>query len=176
LQVNVYTRYDEVDLKLNDQFIDSKKMEPEDKLTATFELQYQPGKLIAYGLQEGIIQDSIVLQTAGSPKKISLSLENEGVKADLNDLAYIRVEVIDENNLLNPDAEIPFEFTLQGPVTLAAVANGNPAYMSSFTQFHGQTYQGRCLIIARPTGQKGLVTLKVNSPELDPAMINLDIK
>ena len=69
ITVNVYTRYPEVRLELNGKVIGQEKVS-EDNLTATFNLNYQPGTLKAVALENGKVVATDILSTAGKPKKI----------------------------------------------------------------------------------------------------------
>jgi len=67
LQVHVYTKYPTVRLQLNGITIGEENASAETKLTATFNIVYQPGTLKAIGLQNGVAVDSVILQTSGEP-------------------------------------------------------------------------------------------------------------
>lgn len=176
LDVNIYSNYNEVQLVLNGDIIASKMIDKEDKLTATFEVEYQPGQLIGYALSNGKIMDSIVFETAGLPASLQLQAERRSINPNINDLAYINLEVLDNNGNLVPNAEIQIDFVLEGVATLAAVGNGNPAYMASFHQPRCTTYKGRCQLIARPTGETGEIMLIASSPSLPHSKVLLEVK
>ena len=159
LQVHVYTRYPEVRLELNGTIIDQKTVSP-DNLTATFEINYQPGSLKAVAIKNGKSVDSVTLRTAGKPMKIRLSADRSRIKADRNDLAYVTAEILDAEGHLVPDAIIPLQFSIAGNGEIAATASASPNDMQSFQKPQHRTFRGRCLIIVRPSGKAGKITLK----------------
>ncbi len=167
LQVSVYTRCDEVRLELNGEVIGTKTVLEETKLTARFDVPYQPGELVAVGLINGEENMRQVLKTAGKPAQLKITPERETVSASYGDLAYFNVEVLDENGLLVPNAEIPVEFTIEGVGNLQAVGNGNPTGMKSFQQPHVQTYRGKSQVIVRSSETTGEISVTARSQGLE---------
>lgn len=162
LQVSVYSRCDEIRLELNGKVVGTKSVSEETKLTASFEVPFQPGELIAIGFIDGKEIARQSLKTTGKPALLKITPEREVITACKNDLAYFNVEVLDENGLLVPDAEIPIEFIIHGKCKLQAVGNGNPVDMKSFQQPKVNSFRGRCQLIVRSCedGNEILVTAK----------------
>ena len=166
MQVHVYTTYPTVRLQLNGKTIGEENASAQTKLTATFNIVYQPGILKAIALQNGVPVDSVILQTAGRSAQIRLTADRKTIHSDRNDLSYVTVEIVDGNGHLVPDAVIPLDFTIKGAGEIIAAANANPADMESFQQPHHQTFRGKCLIIVRPNGKAGTISLKANGKGL----------
>jgi beta-galactosidase len=162
MQVAVYSNYEEIRLELNGEVIGAKKVSEETKLTARFELEYQPGELVAIGLKDGKEIARQSLKTTGKPVEIKITAEQDNIPASANHLVYFNVEVLDEQGLLIPNAEIPVEFNIQGKCKLQAVGNGNPKDMKSFQQPKANTFRGRCQLIVRSCedGDEIVVTAK----------------
>jgi beta-galactosidase len=95
---------------------------------------YQPGELTAIGFINGSEVARQTLRTSGKPASLNIVAEFDSIKASTSGLAYFNVEVLDENGLLVPDAEVPVEFTIEGAGILQAVENGNPTDMKSMQQ------------------------------------------
>ncbi len=159
LQVNVYSNYPEARLELNGKVIGTKPVSADTKLTATFEVPYEAGELIAIALQDGKEMESKILKTTGKPAKIRLTADRSEIKASRNDLSYVTVEVTDEDGNLVPDANVPIQFSISGDGELAAVENGNPNDMKSFRTPECKTFKGKCLVILRPSGTAGTISL-----------------
>ncbi len=68
LQVHVYSRYPVVRLQVNTKTVAEKNVS-QTNLTATFEINYQPGVLKAIAVENGKAVDSVTLCTAGTPVK-----------------------------------------------------------------------------------------------------------
>jgi beta-galactosidase len=176
LSVNVYSNYPEVRLELNGKVIGTKPVSPETKLTATFEVPYEAGELKAIALKDGKDVETKVLKTTGKPAKIKLTADRSELKASRNDLSYVTVEVIDENGALVPNANLPIQFKVEGAGELAAVENGNPADMKSFRAPGVTSFNGRALVILRPSGTSGEINLKAESANLRADEIKVTTK
>jgi beta-galactosidase len=162
LLVSVYTRCDEVRLELNGTVIGTKPVSEASKLTAQFEVPYQPGELVAIGLKNGKETVRQTLKTAGKPAQLKITAEENSFQGVETDLVYFNIEVLDENGLLVPNAEIPVDFEISGGGKLQAVASENPKEMQSFQQPRVKTYRGKCQLILRKdeTGAAIRVTVK----------------
>jgi beta-galactosidase len=176
VQINVYSNYPEVRLELNGKVIGTKSVSAETKLTAAFEVPYEPGELKAFGLKDGKEMKSKILKTTGKPVQIRLTADRSEIKANRNDLAYLTVEVTDEAGNLVPDAELPVHFTISGTGELAAVENGNPKDLKSFRQPKVNSFKGKCLVILRPSGVPGEIKLKAESAGLAGAELIVETK
>lgn len=192
LQVSVYSRCDQIRLELNGKVIGTKDVVKENNapaqmenpmssrviagLTARFEVPYQPGELVAIGFKNGeeIVRQS--LKTSGKPAQIKISVEHNYVSFSPHDLAYFNVEVVDENGLLVPKAEIPVQFEIEGEATLQGVANGNPKDMKSFQQPFVNTFRGRCQLILRSGQVSGEVMVTAKSDGLISGTSKIKVK
>ncbi|WP_346855952.1 glycoside hydrolase family 2 TIM barrel-domain containing protein [uncultured Draconibacterium sp.] len=182
LQVSVYSRCDKVRLELNGNLIGEQEIGQENpavqqmdipmqerKITALatyFTVPYHPGELVAIGIEDGeeVLRQS--LKTAGKPAAVKITAECETFEAAENDLAYFNVEIVDEEGLLVPDAELPVEFEIQGDCYVQAVGNGNPKDMKSFQQTKVNTFRGKCLLIVRSNKRANEIVVLAKSEGL----------
>ena len=176
LQVAVYSHCDAVRLELNGKVIGEKQVSAATKLTAKFDVSYQPGELRAVGLINGKAVASASLRTAGEPREIRLIADRSTIRADRNDLSYVTVEVVDQNGNVVPTAAIPIRFTISGAGELAATGSSAPNDDSSFHAPLRKTYQGRALAILRPVGDAGKITLTAEADGLKAATIEVRTK
>jgi len=159
-------------------FLNGKKIAeqniPEGSITASFEVMYQPGTLVAKGFDDGKETCSTDLKTTGKPVEIRLVADRNTIKADQNDLSYISVEIVDaKGNVVPPIDDLEVTYQLTGNATIAAVGNGNASDMSSFQQNHKQVFQGRGLVIVRPKASAGKIILKASANGLKNGQIVL---
>ena len=147
----------------------AKKVSEETKLTAQFTVPYQPGELIAIGLKDGNEVTRQTLKTTGKPAQLKIIAEENTFPGVQNDLAYFNIEVLDENGLLVPDAEIQIEFEISGPCKLQAVASENPKEMHSFQQPRVKTYRGKCQLVVRLEKGGGEIVVTAKSEGLKTA-------
>ena len=176
MKVNVYTRSKVVKLELNGKTI-AEQTVPAGSITAAFEIEYQTGNLVAKGFDGGKETCSTNLKTTGKPVGIRLVADRSMIKADLNDLSYVSVEIVDSKGNVVPsvdDLEVTYQLT--GNATIAAVGNGSASDMSSFQQNHKKVFQGRGMVIVRPKGNAGTVTLKASATGLKDGLIEIVMK
>lgn len=176
LSVNIYSNYPEVRLELNGKAIATKAVSGDTRLTATFEVPYEAGELKAVGLKDGKEMETKVLKTTGTPSAVRLTADRSSIRASRNDLSYVTVEIVDAEGNLVPDAQLPVQFKVEGAGTLAAVENGNPTDMKSFTAPQVSSFKGRCLAILRPNGKAGVLKLKAESAGLAAGEVAVQLK
>ena len=171
LQVHVYTKYDSVRLVLNGITIGVQKASDQTKLTASFNINYEPGELKAVGLKNGKAVDSVVLKTAGKAAGIRLVADRKNIHANPNDLAYVTAEVIDANGNVVPDAALLLHFSVSGNGKIIATGNANPSGMESMQQPQHKTFKGRCLAIVQPGSKTGKFILKAEATGLKASQV-----
>lgn len=154
IEVEVYARYPQVKLLLNDQLIGEK---PVAEGKAVFTLPYQPGTLKAVAPNG----ESVTLQTAGEAKTIRLTADHTKLKADGQDLAFITVEMLDANGVVNPTADNLLTASVKGPATIVAFGNADIKDCDSYADSTHKAWKGRALLVVRSTGKKGKVTVTV---------------
>ena len=173
LQVAVYSRCESVRLELNGKVIGEKPVSAATKLTAKFDVPYEPGELRAIGLINGQVAAQTTLKTSGAPKRVKLTADRASLRADRNDLSYVTVEIVDADGRRIPNADIPVRFSVTGAGELAAQGNGSPNTPASFRAPLRRTFEGRCLVILRPNGMPGSIQLKAEAEGLEASQITV---
>ncbi len=177
MQVLVYTRSHLVRLELNGRMVGEQNPDPGKSITATFEVPYEPGTLIARCYDNGRETASQTLETTGKPKAVRLIADRTRIRADRNDLTYVRAEIIDSDGNIVPDADdIMVTFEVKGKGEIAGVGSGNPADMSSFQQPMKKTWQGICLAIVRPETTPGKIQIRATAEGLKGASLTISAK
>lgn len=176
LTVVVYSNYPEVRLELNGRVIGTRRVSDETRLTARFEIPYEPGELKAIGLKDGNPMQYKSLITTGNPAKIRLSADRSKIRKDRSDLSFVTVEILDEEGQPIPDVALPVHFTVIGPGELAAVENGKPDDVKSFHAPFVTTFNGKALAIIRPMGKTGVVTLEASSEKIAGDLIRIELE
>lgn len=171
MKVNVYSRAPKVRLYLNNQLIGEKETN-KDNYTATFDVTYEPGELKAVNVNKN--KDAVRFKTTGKPAAIRLTADRNRIGADKNDLAYIKIEIADEDGNTIPDASVPVEIKCSGNGTVIASGNGGYDDMKSFRSLTPVTFRGKALAIVQPTEEKGTVLLTVSAPGIPDASISIE--
>lgn len=173
MTVHVYSRSPKVRLYLNNRLIGEKEVNP-DTYTASFEVPYEPGQLKAVNLKGKKETASAELHTTGKPAMIRLTADRLKIKADKNDLSYVKVEILDKDGKLIPDCNMPLEIKSTGKGSVIAAGNGSADDMNSFRSLKPKTFRGKAIAIVQPNTEKGVITLTVSAEGLSEASISID--
>lgn len=172
MKVHVYTRSKLVKLELNGKVIGEQAVDGENSITATFEVPYEPGTLIARCFDNGKEIATQTLKTVGKPAAIRMTADRSQIKAKRNDLSFINTEIIDaEGNVIPYADDVIVNFEISGPGEIAGVASGNPKEMSSFKQPLKKAFMGKCLAVVRPKGEPGTIEVKATAQGLKESIV-----
>lgn len=176
MTVRAYSSCPSVRLLLDRQDLGTQETNRETRFTGTWEVPYQPGELVAVGLDEaGAEVERCTLISAGPPAAIRLKADRKALAADGQDLSFVTIEVVDEWGVVCPNAEDLLHFEIEGPASLAAVANSNPKSVESFQQPQRKAWRGRALVIVRAGKTAGTVMLKARAEGLLEAEVTLKL-
>lgn len=166
IEAEIYTKAPKVRLYLNDKLIETRDVNISTEYKARITLPYQPGTLKAVALDaNGNEVSESILRTSGEPASIRLTTDRKQISADGEDLAYIKLEIIDKNGNLVPDATIPVTVNVNGKATLLAAATANLRDLEPKTSPNVTTYKGQALIIVRSGKKAGKATVTATSPQ-----------
>ena len=163
IELVVFSNADEVEILINGESAGRKKVSNERPLPCSvrFETVYQPGKVEAVSYTDGKEVSRTELKSVFKPISIRLEPDKLNMKADGHDVAYVDVEIIDDNGNVVPYAEIPLEIIVSGCGTLAGFGSANPITDEDYTDNKTVSYNGRALAIIRSGYEKGNITLRV---------------
>jgi beta-galactosidase len=153
LQVDVYASTEQVEL-----FLDGESLGPRvpERLVASWSVPYRPGALRAVGSDGAVCE----LRTAGKPARLRLTPDRESLRPDPGDLSFVTVEVLDADDVLDPNADHSVSFAVEGPGAIAALGSGDPVSMEPYIGKRRSAYQGRCLVVLRSLGERGAIRLR----------------
>jgi beta-galactosidase len=174
IDVEVYSRYPQVRLYLNNKLIGEKQAGKEHQFKATFTLPYSPGSLKAVGVLNNKEQQSTILKTAGTAAKIRLTADRNKIKANGQDLSYITVEITDKDGSLQHFAENSLTFTVKGAGIIAAVGNANLKDPDPYVANTRKAWKGRATVIVKSTQNAGAIVLEVSAPGLPKSAITIN--
>ncbi len=147
--VHVFTSGDEVELFLNGKSLGKKEKSKFEYRFRWDDVIYQPGELKAVAYKNGQKWAEETIRTTGSPSKIKLEADRNRIYADGEDLSFITVSVLDQNERMVPDASVKIRFSIEGPGEIVATDNGDPADMISFASKERNTFSGLALVIVK---------------------------
>ncbi len=196
IPVRVFTNADSVELFLNGKSLGTKNY-PADSAPQTQEHQnndktitlekspgmhlewtvpYAPGELKAVATKHGQVVSTDIVRTAGPPAKLKLTPDRATI-ATGQDLSFIKVEVLDKDGNVCPDAANEIQFTLSGnSATLAGLDNGDAINHEPFQGQQHSAYHGLALAVLKSAyGQTGPVTLTATAAGLSPATTTVTV-
>lgn len=176
IDVHVYfNNADEVELFVNNKSVGKKTKEGDDLFVRFNGLTYQPGTLKAVSRLKGKKVMERIVKTAGEPYKLVAEVDRKTIQADGEDLAFVKVSVLDKDGNLVPHADHDISFDISGTGSIAALDNGSQTDLTPFTnKKNRRAFNGLALAIVRPSKEKGVITLKISSGNLqgDEVKIN----
>lgn len=164
--VQVYTNCDETELFLNNKSLGKQALSdfPDDHVIKWL-VPYTAGELSVKGYAENGVTREYTLATSGEFAEIELSSDKKNLKADGDDVAHVRVRLLDAFGRRINDPAIKVQFQVNGEAELLAVDNGwemnvDPHYQSTVLTHNGQAMGlirsgrecGRCEVIVSAAG------------------------
>ena len=176
IDVEIYSKYPQVRLYLNDVLIEEKNTGINEEFKAIFTLPYQPGTLKAVGVEGGNEVESTILKTAGQATQIRLTADRTSIQADGQDLLYVTVELTDAEGNIQPNAEEKLAFRVEGGGQIIGVDNANLKDTDRYIGSSRTTWKGRALVVIKSDHTGGDITLKVGSAALmDATLKSIDL-
>jgi beta-galactosidase len=175
VDVWAYTNCDEVELFLNGKSLGTKQKSGDD-LHLVWKVPFEAGTLLGVGRKAGkeILREEV--KTAGDAAKIILSPDRQTINADGSDLSFVKVTIVDKNNVPVPFADNLIKFKIDGNASIAGVDNGNEISLESFKADNRKAFHGLCLAVVKAGTMKGEVNLTASSEGLESAKTNIVLK
>lgn len=171
VRVRVLANTEEVELRLNDRSLGVEPV-PRNQFV-DWQVAYAPGRLTAIGRNHGHEAARYTIETTGAPASLRLIPEVQHPSADGEEVVPIRVEVLDAQGRVVPDASNRIQFAVSGAGTLAGVANGDPASHENNIGDERSAFRGLCMVLVRTADHPGAMTIRAHSANLAPASITI---
>lgn len=152
---------DSVELELNGEKLEGLEPKAKNKC-ALWQIPYQPGTLVAIGKKDGVEVCRKVLNTPGTPAALQITADRKELKADLQDISFLRIDVLDSCGNFVPDAACDLEVTVKGAGTLAGLCSGDPASHEKENTPFIRTFSGSALAVVRSGETAGEISVEVN--------------
>jgi beta-galactosidase len=175
--VHIFTSGDEAELFLNGKSLGRKKKSQYEYRLRWDEVKYEPGELKVVAYKNGKKWAEDLVETTGEPARLVANADRKTIKSDGKDLAFITVQVADNNKRIVPRSDNLIEFSIEGPGEIVATDNGDPTNMVPFPSHKRKAFNGLVLVIVRSdAGNKGTITIKAKSPGLKDALVEVKSK
>ncbi|MFP7072932.1 beta-galactosidase, partial [Xanthomonas hortorum pv. gardneri] len=134
---------------------------------------YAPGTIEARGYRGGKLVLSERRETTGNPTAIRLSSDRNTLRADAEDVAVVKVEILDAQGRLVPTADSLVQFALRGPARLIGVGNGDPSSHEDDKAPRRKAFNGLCAALLQTTRSSGEIVLQATAPGLTSSTLRL---
>jgi beta-galactosidase len=175
IYAGAFTNCEEVELFLDNQSLGRNKMADFPTRVITWKIPFKEGVLKAVGLTDGVELASFELKTAGPAAKLVANADALTLQADKEDISHIEVMITDESGTPDFMAEREITCEVTGPARLLGMEDSNPRNIENYKDNKQNTYHGKVLLYIQSLDKPGRATVKVTSPGLRPALIELDI-
>lgn len=137
---------------------------------------YAPGVLEAHGYKNGKVILRQRRETAGPAAALRLTADRVRLSADGQDVAVLKVEVLDAKGRPVPRAEDLVRFELSGPIDLIGVGNGDPTSHESDVAAQRKAFNGLAQAIVRTRqNQPGRARVVISAGGLRSAALELTL-
>jgi beta-galactosidase len=134
-------------------------------------MSFYPHRYLAFVVTAALVMARINCYALNPIIQTIYTADHSTIRPDRNDLSYVTVEVVDPRGIVIPTAAIPIRFTVTGAGELASTGSPAPNDASSFHLPLRKTFEGRCLVILRPKGDAGKITLKADADGVKSATV-----
>lgn len=163
IRVWVHSNLEEVELFLNGRSLGSQRVQPLTHLE--WQVKYEPGTIEARGRRGGAVVMTATRVTTGAPAAIKLSTARNEIDADGEDVAMVRVEVLDSAGRSIATADNLINFRISGPGVLLGVGNGDPNSQESDKEPRRSLFNGLAQVIVQSTKTPGAIQVEAYTEE-----------
>lgn len=168
-----FNHADEAELFINGKSAGIKKKAP-DTFHVCWRVPFVAGTIKVVTRKKGRIVMVKELHTAGTPYRIVLSADREKIRIGGRDLCFVKVSVVDKNNIPVPIADNLIHFSVSADGVLSATDNGSETDLTSFHSSERKLFNGLALVVVGAGEKKGKIILKAHSANLLPATLSID--
>ena len=174
VKVEVYAAADEVELLINGQSVERKKVGETKKYITIFDTTYHAGKVevIAYSDGKECGRDEIL--TASDEVVIAAKADRTQIPADGSDIAYIDICMQDASGILNPNADKAVSISLDGPGEIMGYGSADPESEENYYDTVAKAYEGKLRAAVRGTGDTGKIVVTLSADGLESVKVDVE--
>jgi len=173
VSVWVHSNLDDVELFLNGTSLGKQKVRPLTHLE--WKVKYEPGVLEARGSKNGKVLLTDKRESTGASVTIKLTADRTEIDANGEDVAVLRVEVLDKEGRSVPTAENLINFNISGEGALIGVGNGDPNCQESDKGSKRSLFNGLAQVIVQATKKPGTIIVEASVEDAKLPSITLQI-
>jgi beta-galactosidase len=179
IPVWVYSNLDEVELFVNGKSVGSQQVPHLGHVE--WKVKYEAGSIEARGVKGGKVVLTEKHETTGPTVAIRLTADRTEIDADGEDIAVLKVEVLDKEGRAVPTASNLISFKVTGDGALIGVGNGDPNCQQSDKEPKRSLFNGLAQVIVQASKTPGEIHIEAvkegwDGPELTPAKLTIVTK
>jgi len=175
IRVVSYSNCDEVSLSVNGVAASNKKYDAKNGITY-WDIPYKAGQLTAVGKVKGKDAASAKLETTGRATAIKANVYKGSVISKDKGVAQIEISVVDENGKPVVVADDQISCLVEGPGQLLGLEASDPTDMGNYSDNQQRLFHGKMIAYVQATGQAGTIKVRLTSPWLVDATVQLEVK
>ena len=174
VKVEVYAAADEVEMLINGQRVERKKVGETKKYITIFDTTYHAGRVevIAYSDGKECGRDEIL--TASDEVVIAAKADRTQIPADGSDIAYIDICMQDALGILNPNADKAVSISLDGPGEIMGYGSADPESEENYYDMVAKAYEGKLRAAVRGTGETGKIVVTLSADGLESVKVDVE--
>lgn len=144
------------------------------KLIADWRLEYRPGTITAVAYDQEGRQVARESHTSfGDSSRIVLTADKPVLCADGNDMCFVTVETLDEQDRPVENASDYVKVHLEGPGRILGMDNGDSTDYDNYKTTVRKLFSGKLLVVVGSTGESGEIRLTVSGRGLQSAELTI---
>ncbi len=175
IRVVTYTNCREAELYLNGELVGERKTYDDQTAVISWDVPYKPGLLEVVAYNDGKAAAKDKIQTSGRPYALKASFFEEK-QVGKNSILQLLIQVVDENDIpiILSDNEVTCH--VEGPARLVGMENGGSDVTENYKGAKLRCRFGKLVSYVKVTDKEGMVKVKLTSPLLQSATVELAIK
>ncbi|MBR0450727.1 MAG: DUF4982 domain-containing protein [Oscillospiraceae bacterium] len=173
--VRIYANGAAAELIVNGKSYGKKKVK--DDMAIFKKVTYVPGTVTAVSYDANGKEIARTSLTSATGKtSIRVVAEKPVLKADGNDLCFLRLELVGENGVIRSASDQKLKVEVSGAGTLQAFGSSRPVMRENFYSDTHTTYLGHALAAVRAGEVPGEICVKVSGEGLEDQVVTIEVK
>ncbi|MDE5699196.1 MAG: DUF4982 domain-containing protein [Lachnospiraceae bacterium] len=174
--VDIYADAEEVELFLNGHSLGRKPAGEQHEFTASYEITYEPGELMAVSYEAGRETGRFSLTTAGDTIHLCAQADKTVLCADGEDLSFITVNLADTNGVPNLHESKKIAVSVEGAGRLEAFGSADPQALTAYDETEWETYDGYVMAVVRAGTEEGTIKAVFTAEDTEAQCVELEVR
>ena len=172
--VEAFTNGDEAALYVNGQLIERKAVGEKKSCIAYFETVYTPGTLELAAYKDGVETGRDIIVTAKNDVHICAVSDRDTIPADESDICYVEISMLDNDGVLNPEADTQVCIAIDGPGLILGFGSADPESEENYFDTKAKAFEGRLRAAVRGNGQPGMITVTLSADGCEDVTVHIE--